>query len=60
MQVEIRNHIARCLRDYPDGFEHATTVNWAAACVRGGEKSRAPFGCLPIRMAASQSGFGLR
>jgi hypothetical protein len=26
MQVEIRNHIARCLRDYPDGDEGVITL----------------------------------
>jgi hypothetical protein len=26
MQVEIRNHIARCLRDYPDGYEGVITL----------------------------------
>jgi len=40
-------------------FEHATTVNWATTCVRGGgEKScavRLPAsqdGCLPVRIRA--------
>ena len=26
MQVEIRNHIARCLRDYPNGCEGVTLL----------------------------------
>jgi hypothetical protein len=27
MQVEIRNHIARCLRDHPDGDEGVITLS---------------------------------
>jgi len=29
MQVEIRNHIARCLRDYPHGDEEVIMRAWS-------------------------------
>ena len=32
MQVEIRNHIARCLRDYPDGCEGVITLDGVEHC----------------------------
>jgi hypothetical protein len=32
MQVEIRNHIARCLRDYPDGYEGVITLAGVEHC----------------------------
>jgi hypothetical protein len=32
MQVEIRNHIARCLRDHPDGDEGVITLAGAEHC----------------------------
>jgi hypothetical protein len=32
MQVEIRNHIARCLRDYPHGYEGVITLAGVEHC----------------------------
>ena len=32
MQVEIRNHIARCLRDYPNGGEGVITLAGVEYC----------------------------
>ena len=32
MQVEIRNHIARCLRDYPHGCEGVITLDGVEHC----------------------------
>ena len=32
MQVEIRNHIARCLRDYPHGGEGVITLGGVEHC----------------------------
>jgi hypothetical protein len=32
MQVEIRNHIARCLRDYPNGCEGVITLAGVEHC----------------------------
>src|SRR6476659_7655945 len=32
MQVEIRSHIARCLRDYPDGGEGVITLAGVEHC----------------------------
>jgi hypothetical protein len=34
MQVEIRNHIARCLRDYPDGDEGVITLAGVEHCFK--------------------------
>ena len=31
-QVEVRNHIARCLRDYPDGGEGVITLDGVEHC----------------------------
>ena len=32
MQVEVRNHIARCLRDYPQGGEGVITLGGVEHC----------------------------
>ena len=32
MQVQIRNHIARCLRDYPHGCEGVITLDGVEHC----------------------------
>jgi hypothetical protein len=60
MQVEIRSHIARCLRDYPNSGEGVITPRRLSRKPHQADPCRGAAGCMTRYLAQHQKPFHIR